>query len=165
VPDQPRQERASVEPGGHEKAMLRIQWLALALIALTAEPLAASVPPSAVGVTAAPHELTGWKPIERDIQFRQVPRFNFRTRCEQVRPPQGLTTPNPLLIPGKDINRVKVSFIIGTDGRVHSPLILESAGPKTDRNVLRTIRSWRYRPATCDGIPTETEGKVEFSSH
>jgi outer membrane biosynthesis protein TonB len=47
---------------------------------------------------------------------------------------------------------------------VHSPLILESAGLQGDRHVLQTVRSWRYRPATCNGVPTETEGKIEFSS-
>jgi hypothetical protein len=26
------------------------------------------------------------------------------------------------------------------------------------------VRAWRYRPATCNGLPTETEGKIEFSS-
>jgi TonB family protein len=59
--------------------------------------------------------------------------------------------------------KVKVSFIIGTDGHVHSPLILESAGATGDRNVLRTVRTWKYRPATCNGVPTEAEGKIEFS--
>jgi TonB family protein len=61
-------------------------------------------------------------------------------------------------------HKVKVSFIIGIDGRVHSPLILVSAGLAGDRHVLRTVRTWRYRPATCNGVPTETEGKVEFSN-
>jgi TonB family protein len=60
--------------------------------------------------------------------------------------------------------RVSVSFIIGTDGRVHSPFILESAGPAEDRTILDTVRSWRYRPGRCNGTATETEGKIEFSS-
>ena len=60
--------------------------------------------------------------------------------------------------------RVSVSFIIGTDGRVHSALILESAGPAEDRTILDTVRSWRYRPAMCNGAATETEAKIEFSS-
>jgi hypothetical protein len=47
---------------------------------------------------------------------------------------------------------------------VHSPLILESAGLAGDRRVLQTVRTWRYRPATCNGVPTEIEGKIEFSS-
>ena len=65
--------------------------------------------------------------------------------------------------PGRSGSKVKVSFIIGADGRVHSPLILQSAGPAGDRNVLQTVRTWRYRPATCNGVPTEAEGKIEFS--
>jgi len=60
-------------------------------------------------------------------------------------------------------SKVSVSFIIGTDGRVHSALILESAGPAEDRTILDTVRSWRYRPALCNGAATETEGKIEFS--
>ena len=68
-----------------------------------------------------------------------------------------------LLQPAADGIKVKVSFIIGADGRVHSPLILESVGAAGDRNVLQTVRAWRYRPATCNGVPTEAEGKIEFS--
>jgi TonB family protein len=60
--------------------------------------------------------------------------------------------------------KVKVSFIVGADGRVHSPFILESAGTSEDQAILETVRSWRYRPAMCNGVPTETEARIEFSS-
>jgi TonB family protein len=75
-----------------------------------------------------------------------------------------LTTPNPPFTPVARNRKVSVSFIIGTDGRIHGPLILESAGLAGDRRVLQTVRTWRYRPATCNGVPTEIEGKIEFSS-
>jgi len=100
----------------------------------------------------------------RASQYVDVPHSGTRAACEQVQAPQALTTPDPLFIDATHRQKVKVSFIIGTDGRVHSPLILESAGLAGDRRVLQTVRSWRYRPATCNGVPTETEGKVEFSS-
>lgn len=100
--------------------------------------------------------------ITRDAQFADI-RHISRDDCEQVKPPVALATPDPLFIPAGRGKKVKVSFIIGTDGRVHSPLILESAGLPGDRHVLETVRSWRYRPATCNGVPTETEGKIEFS--
>ena len=61
-------------------------------------------------------------------------------------------------------NKITVSFIIGTDGKVHSPLILESNGSSEDATVLNTIRAWRYRPAMCNGVPTEAEAKIGFSS-
>ena len=96
--------------------------------------------------------------LTRASQFSNVPHVSSRPSCEDVQPPEALATPDPLLTPAAHGRRVKVSFIIGTDGRVHSPLILESAGLAGDRHVLQTVRTWRYRPATCNGVPTETEG-------
>ena len=84
--------------------------------------------------------------------------------CEASQPPEPLATPNPLFDFADLTSKVQVSFIIGTDGRVHSPLILESAGPSEDRTILDTVRSWRYRPALCNGAATDTEAKIEFSS-
>ena len=102
--------------------------------------------------------------LRRAAQYVDVPHINSRPSCAAVEPPQALTTPDPLYTSATNGRKVKVSFIIGTDGRVHSPLILESAGIAGDRRVLQTVRTWRYRPATCNGVPTETEGKVEFSN-
>jgi len=99
----------------------------------------------------------------RASEFSSVPHSSARARCEDTQPPEALTTPDPLLAPIEAGLKVKVSFIVGADGRVHSPLILQSAGPAGDRNVLQTVRAWRYRPATCNGVPTEAEGKIEFS--
>jgi TonB family protein len=101
--------------------------------------------------------------LRRASQFVDVHHISSRPACQEVQPPEALTTPDPLYTVANG-EKVKVSFIIGTDGRVHSPLILESAGLARDRHVLQTVRTWRYRPATCNGIPTETEGKIEFSA-
>ena len=102
--------------------------------------------------------------LRRAAQYVGVPHISSRPACADVQPPQALTTPDPLLTSSASSQKIKVSFIIGTDGRVHSPLILESAGVAGDRRVLQTVRTWRYRPATCNGVPTETEGKIEFSN-
>ena len=107
------------------------------------------------------HQL--WRTPTRAAEFSNVAHTSERARCEDSQPPEALTTPNPLLVPAGAQLKVKVSFIIGADGRVHSPLILQSVGLEGDRNVLRTVRTWRYRPATCNGVPTEAEGKIEFS--
>lgn|SRR5689334_15137491 len=97
-------------------------------------------------------------------EFAAVPHYSARSRCERTHPPEALTTPNPIVGPIDPAVKVRVSFIVGADGRVHSPLILESAGNSEDQTILETVRSWRYRPAMCNGVPTETEGKIEFSS-
>jgi TonB family protein len=86
------------------------------------------------------------------------------TGCERARAAEALATPDPLLDGAEVKGKVAVSFIIGTDGRVHSPVVIESGGSDEDLSVLEAVRGWRYRPATCNAVPAETESKVEFSS-
>jgi TonB family protein len=112
----------------------------------------------------AVHERQLWRTPIHNSEFADVPHTTARSRCEQTHPPEALTTPNPVLRRNDPAIKVKVSFIVGADGRVHSPFILESAGTAEDQAILETVRSWRYRPAMCNGVPTETEGRIEFSS-
>src|SRR3954469_22748467 len=83
-------------------------------------------------------------------------------RCGDVRPPEALVTPDPMMVLDEENMRVRVSFIVGADGRVHSPFILDSGGVHEDQVVLHAIRRWRYRPALCNGVPTESEARVLF---
>ncbi|MGC1537079.1 MAG: TonB family protein [Candidatus Sulfotelmatobacter sp.] len=144
--------------------MLRI-WPWFLILALPASSAASvQVPPprlSQAFLTEREHQV--FKTPTRAAEFSNIPHTSARSRCEDTQPPQALTTPDPLLAPVDAGLKVKVSFIIGADGRVRSPLILQRAGPAGDRNVLQTVRGWRYRPATCNGVPTEAEGKIEFS--
>jgi TonB family protein len=141
-------------------------WPILMLVLPAPAVAAVSAPAATVRQSAkAERELLTWKPLAHDSQFVDVPHVSASAaQCGEVQPPQALTTPSPLMSRTASGTKAKVSFIIGTDGRVHSPLILESAGATGDRTILRTVRTWKYRPATCNGVPTETEGKVEFSS-
>lgn len=140
-------------------------WPAVVVVAISIGTLAASVPAGRPPSSAfEERERQVSKALTRASQFVDVNHISSAPACEDVQPPEALATPDPILTPSANGKRVKVSFIIGTDGRVHSPLILESAGLAGDRHVLQTVRTWRYRPATCNGVPTETEGKIEFSS-
>jgi TonB family protein len=110
-------------------------------------------------------ERARWKRSTPDVKFVTVPRSMLPAACETARPPEPLTTPDPLIDnPIVDGEKLSVSFIIGTDGLVHSAFVLNSVGHPQDRTALNAVSSWRYRPALCNGIPTETEGRVEFSS-
>jgi len=89
-------------------------------------------------------------------------------KCEMVRPPEALLTPDPLLptelLPTEDDPLlVRVSFIVGSDGHVHSAFVLTGARIDEDEAVLRAVRQWRYRPALCNGVPTDSEARVRFS--
>jgi len=103
-----------------------------------------------------------WPSPKRETEFAAIGHTS-RSNCEATHAPEALATPSPLLDSPNTKAKIKVSFIIGTDGRVHSPFILESAGPPEDQVVLETVRAWRYRPATCNGVPTEAEAKIGFS--
>jgi TonB family protein len=139
-------------------------WPAILLMILPALSGGSVSLKSAYSAASEQRERQVAKTLRRAAQYMDVPHISSRPACAAVEPPQALTTPDPLFTTAANGRKVRVSFIIGTDGRVHSPLILESAGVAGDRRVLQTVRTWRYRPATCNGVPTETEGKVEFSS-
>jgi TonB family protein len=145
--------------------MLRRIWPWLLILALPATTNASvQIPsPRLRQAVLTDHEHQVWKAPARTAEFSDIPHVSARSRCEDTQAPEALTTPDPLLVPAGAGLKVKISFIVGADGHVHSPLILQSAGPVGDRNVLRTVRTWRYRPATCNGVPTEAEGKIEFS--
>src|SRR5579864_292087 len=144
--------------------MFRRIWPCAVLLSTSMPAFAVSTPQSLRSATLERREHQVSRSLVRALQFVDVRHISSQPSCEDVQPPEALTTPEPLLSAGALGRRVKVSFIIGTDGRVHSPLILQSAGLAGDRRVLQTVRTWRYRPATCNGVPTETEGKIEFSS-
>jgi len=78
-----------------------------------------------------------------------------------------LATPNPLL-DSADHVQLTVSFVVGIDGHFYGPVVLEGTreGVKVEqaRPVVDAVRLWRFRPAVCNGAPTESEAKVEFSS-
>ena len=144
--------------------MMHRIWPAILLVVVPALAVGGTGTRTLRSTTFEQREREVSRTLKRASQYVDVPHISSRPACEDVQAPQALTTPDPLFTTQANGHKVRVSFIIGTDGRVHSPLILESAGFAGDRRVLQTVRTWRYRPATCNGVPTETEGKVEFSS-
>ena len=147
-----------------DSCIRRISLLALfSIVPLTALAAKSSVP-IAHSVLFDQRERAVSRNLTRASEFVDVPHISWQT-CEQVVDPVALATPDPILAPAGRDKKVRVSFIIGTDGHVHSPLILESAGMAGDRLVLDTVRHWRYRPGTCNGVPADTEGKIEFLVH
>lgn len=138
-------------------------WLSI-LLTTGISSASVQVPTLARYPALSDRERQTWKIPAHAAEYRELPQVSQRLRCGEVELPRALTTPNPLIAAGSGL-KVTVNFVIGTDGRVHSPLILQSGGRLGDRDILRTVRTWRYRPATCNGQPTEAEGNVEFSRH
>ncbi len=142
---------------------MRIVSMPALLMALSAF-ACASVPTSGTlqNTRLVQHEAHLQRASLRGEEFKDVAHTS-QSRCSMTTLPEPLATPDPLLDAVDQNEHITVSFIIGTDGHTHSPLILESAGSAPDRVVLRMVRSWRFRPATCNGVPTDFEGKIQFS--
>jgi TonB family protein len=130
----------------------RARWSVVVILSL-AGVCAASLPPQKLGT---PH---GNPRAVSDDDW--TPPFEDYGRCPVILPPKPLATPLPAF-PKAGHGELKIRFVIGTDGRLHKLAIVNSAGRTADSNAVKTLRQWRYKPATCNGVPTEAEGTVEF---
>jgi len=151
------------------RTIIRKGFAILVALACLSHVLAWSAVPSSSSSRITPHRVP-LAQLEKTLrrvpahisEFAPVSSALALPKCGDVRPPEALLTPDPLL-PVQDDLRVRVSFIVGSDGHVHSAFILDSGGDQEDRIVLRAIRFWRYRPALCNGVPTDFEALIRFS--
>ena len=99
------------------------------------------------------------------LKFQPLEEADVAMECESTEPPEALATPHTSVAAIPDNTKIVVNFIIGTDGQVYSPFVLEGkASDNLNRKLVNEVRTWRYRPALCNGVPTDAEVKVELSS-
>jgi TonB family protein len=98
------------------------------------------------------------------LKFQPLEEADVAMECESTEPPQALATPHSWVAAIPDHAKIVVNFIIGTDGQVYSPFVLDGAGSDAlDRKLVDEVRRWHYRPALCNGVPTDAEVKVQLS--
>jgi len=103
--------------------------------------------------------------VSRIEEYKTVANTGYGDRsglaaCYDTVNPTPVNTPNPLL---NGPSLVVVDFIVGWDGAVYSPFVLEGSVNDPDvRAVLQAMRGWRFRPGKCNGAPTSAEGRVKF---
>jgi hypothetical protein len=98
----------------------------------------------------------------RTVEFKAVQvngEKSIDLACEHVSMPEALNTPSPVIGQG---NVITVDFLVGWDGQIYSPFILESTTGRGDRAVLQSFHTWRFRPAMCNGVPVSAEGRITF---
>jgi hypothetical protein len=104
-------------------------------------------------------------PTQRRIEYQDIGTGQYGVRdgqtsaCEHTALPEPLDTPNPVLREGAS---VLVDVVIGWDGKIYSGFVLDG-NLKNYKTVEDTLRSWRFRPATCNGSPVNVEGRISFS--
>jgi len=115
-----------------------------------------------VGAASIPPQRPGPRTKARAVSDADwTPAFEEHGRCPAVLPPKPLATPLPTL-PKAGRGNLKIRFVIGVDGRLHKLAVVNSAGRAADSRAFNALRQWRYEPATCNGVPMEAEGTVEF---
>jgi len=99
------------------------------------------------------------------LKFQPLEEADVAMQCESTQAPEALATPHAALAAIPDHVKVVVNFIIGSDGQVYSPFVLNDTGSTSlDRKLIDEVRHWHYRPALCNGVPTDAEVKVQLSS-
>jgi hypothetical protein len=99
------------------------------------------------------------------LKFQPLEEADVAMECESAEPPQALATPHAWVTAIPDGTKIVVNFIVGTDGQVYSPFVLDGRGSDSlFRKLVNEVRRWHYRPALCNGVPTDAEVKVQLSS-
>jgi TonB family protein len=134
----------------------------------------------------------GYRPHVADVTLRQRAELNARLLPEPIAPtPSAPTPPPPLregdLVPlGPDVapprklagesprtpaaarnlklaGSVLLEFVVDEQGRVQDPRVLETAGGLLDTACLEAVRTWRYQPATKDGVKVRVLQRARFT--
>jgi tetratricopeptide (TPR) repeat protein len=116
-----------------------------------------AVPPPLPAVASAPPPPTPAAPVRP-----AVPKV-YGGEDTRVVPPvilrQGLpsyTTRTTLLLQGT------LAVVVSERGDVESAAMLQSVNPIYDRMVMESVKQWRYRPATLDGVPVKFRRIVQI---
>ena len=84
----------------------------------------------------------------------------------EARPALPVVFPDPAIFPWQLPNGltgdVIVEVTIDDQGAVTDTRLLQSLKPDIDQKVVATVRNWRFRPATVDGVAISSRQDVHF---
>ena len=88
------------------------------------------------------------------------------TSGTEARPALPVLFPDPAIFPWQLPNGltgdVIVEVTIDDQGAVTDTRLLQSLKPDIDQKVVATVRNWRFRPATVDGVAISSRQDVHF---
>lgn len=105
------------------------------------------------------------EPSRDPALFSPPPGATKSANCQGVvRPPTPVYAPDPDLPERKTPkNPVVLGLSVAVDGSARDLRVLRSVNEKFDRAAMKAVEKWRFKPATCDGVPIETMISVEVS--
>jgi TonB family protein len=88
-------------------------------------------------------------------------------RCDDEKPPVAISAPEPSFPKGaKDARQEAISLIyalVNTEGKVVSAQALGADSYGFGQNAVESVKTWQFKPATCNGHPVAAEMNVEVS--
>jgi TonB family protein len=121
----------------------------------------------------------GAKTMSADVAYRERPDLVAASilvpaaaqpelECKQKTPPKLQFHPDPSFPEGPNRPEralVGIDVRIGSDGRVKTGRISQSAGPDFDEAALGVVRTWTFKPSLCDLVPVEVTIHVDVDFH
>lgn len=86
-----------------------------------------------------------------------------------VKPPEPISSPGPSQLPGemgKKIQRkakVVLMVTVETDGSIGNIRLQKSKGADLDAVAIETVKTWRFKPATKNGVPVPVDILAEVN--
>lgn len=84
--------------------------------------------------------------------------------CASIRPPRWLHSwgPTPWSLHAPLAAGVGVSLTVGVDGKPANITTVKSVGKHSDNGAMAIVRGWKFKPATCAGVPIPYTFEVVF---
>lgn len=98
------------------------------------------------------------EPLSADL-LTPPPEATIGMRCETFRRPVGISMPMPPGT-GATVTNIVVQTVIGVDGFAHDPVVASSDRPDLNDEAIKTVKSWKFTPAQCDGHPNPQDVHV-----
>jgi TonB family protein len=81
-------------------------------------------------------------------------------------PPAGVSRPTPVWRPRSDVERRQLfrgilELLVDEQGDVVAVVLGKSVHPAYDPELLQMAKSWKFKPATKDGVPVKYRTTVE----
>lgn len=135
--------------------------------------LGASMYPQRVQIfreNLAPFELDqiSITPAQANDDLFKVPQNALEVeRCDHEKPPEAISTPEPSFPKGaKDARQEAIRLIyalVNNEGKIVSAEALGTDSYGFGQNAVDSVKTWRFKPATCNGRAVAAEMNVEMS--
>ena len=111
----------------------------------------------------------------QEQNHEEAPVADLAKVCSDKNPPPCATPPRVISAPsaqfsesgrGREFNGVcTLSVNVEPDGRTSHIRVLKSVGNDPDGKAIKSVKGWKFKPATLDGKPVTVQIAVQVSFH